>query len=165
MPRRINPCSYLPRRLQIVTSLAAFVLFCIFFLGSSPSTDPYLDKVPFGQQIEEGAHHVVDRLPKIPLSKAELPYVNTPAWLNPFRAPAHNPPPEQADSSAGDVKWFSDFKWRNPFSSSVTMDEERAVLPPERPRPLVYTYFDTSRRQKDGEKKDKKVREAEQELL
>ena len=45
------------------------------------------------------------------------------------------------------------------------MDEERAVLPPERPRPLVYTYFDTSRRQKDGEKKNEKVRKAEQELL
>ena len=159
MPRYWNPCSYLPRRLQIVASLTAFVLFCIIFLGTSSSdttVDPYLNQVPFGPQLQAGAHQVVDTFPKLP---KELPHVNTPQWLNPFRGPAHTPPPEQANSSSGEARWYSDFKWRNPFSSSVTLDEERAVLPPVVERPPIYTYFDLS------SKKDDKSKHAEQELL
>ncbi|TKA32886.1 hypothetical protein B0A50_01112 [Salinomyces thailandicus] len=160
MPRRWNPCSYLPRRLQIVASLTAFVLLCILFLGTSSSdatVDPYIDQVPFGPRLQAGAHQVVDSLPKLP---KELPYVNTPQWLNPFRGPAHTPPPEQANSSSGDTRWYSDFKWRNPFSSSVTLDEERALLPPLKERPPVYTYVDSA-----GRTKDEKSKAAEQELL
>lgn len=155
-----NPCSYLPRRLQIVACLTAFVLFCILFLGTSSSdttVDPYLNHVPYGPQIQAGAHQVVDNLPKLP---KDLPYVNTPQWLNPFRGPTHTPPPEQANSSSGEARWYSDFKWRNPFSSSVTLDEERAVLPPLKERPPVYTYFDGA-----GRRKDEKSKKAEQELL
>ncbi|KAK5119313.1 hypothetical protein LTR85_007669 [Meristemomyces frigidus] len=160
MPTRINPCSYLPRRLQIVASLTAFVLFCILFLGTSSSdttVDPYLNQVPFAKQIQSGAHQVVDNLPSLP---KDLPYMNTPQWLNPFRGPAHTPPPEQANSSSGEARWYSDFKWRNPFSSSVTLDEERAVLPPLKERPPVYTYFDAT-----GRRKDDKSKKAEQDLL
>jgi hypothetical protein len=152
-----NPCSYLPRRLQIVASLTAFILFCILFLGSSSTTDPFLEKVPYGPQLEHGAHQVVDRLPQLP---KELPHVDTPDWLNPFRTPAHTPPPDQVNSKSGDAHWFSDWKWKNPFSSSVTLDAERAVLPPLRERPRVYTYFDAA-----GRPKDEKSRLAEQELL
>jgi len=160
MPTRWNPCSFLPRRLQIVASLTAFVLLCILFLGTSGSdntVDPYLNNVPFGHQIQSGAHQVVDHIPKLP---KELPYMHTPQWLNPFRGPAHIPPPEQANSSSGEARWYSDFKWRNPFSSSVTLDEERAVLPPLKERPPVYTYFDSA-----GRRKDEKSQKAEQELL
>lgn len=149
MPR--NPCSYLPRRLQIVASLTAFILFCILFLGSSSTSDPYLKNVPYGPQIQESAHHIVDHLPK------DIP---VPHFLNPLRAPVHTPPPEQANSSSGDIKWFSDFKWRNVFSSSVTLDDERAVLPPLKHRPPVYTYFDSA-----GRRKDEKSKNAENELL
>ena len=149
-PRTYNPCSYLPRRLQIVVSLTAFVLFCILFLGSSKPSDPYLDHVPYGPQLEEGAHHVVDHLPQ----------VQPPSWFSPFRAPAHRPPPDQPDSSSGEAKWFADFKWRNPFSSEVTLDEERAVLPLLKDRPPIYTYFDAGDR-----RKDEKSKKAEQELL
>ena len=147
-PRIRNPCSYLPRRLQIVASLTAFVLFCILFLGSSKTVEPYLDNVPYGPQLEHGAHQVVDHLPKLPEN------------LNPFGTPAHKPPPDQENSRAGDTRWFSDFKWRNPFSSSVVYDEERAVLPPLKERPSVYTYFDSK-----AQGKDEKSRKAEQELL
>lgn len=149
-PRTYNPCSYLPRRLQIVVSLTAFILFCILFLGSSAPSDPYLNRVPYGPQLEEGAHHVVEHLPQ----------VQPPSWLSPFRAPAHRPPPEQPDSSSGEAKWFADFKWRNPFSSEVTLDAERAVLPPLKDRPAVYTYFDAGDR-----RQDEKSKKAEQELL
>ena len=155
MPR--NPCSYLPRRLQIVASLTSIVLFCIIFLGTSSSDqyDPYLNNVPYGPKLQSGAHvavdaahQVVDRLPKLPNS------------LNPFGQPAHSPPPEQANSTSGDAKWFSDWKWQNPFSSSITLDEERSVLPPEKNRPPIYTYFDLS-----GHRKDEKSVKAERELL
>ncbi|GAB1734766.1 hypothetical protein NU195Hw_g191t1 [Hortaea werneckii] len=149
MATRWNPCSYLPRRLQIVVSLTVFVLACILFLGTSSSdhtVDPYLDRVPYGPRLQAGAHHVVDTLPQIP---HELPHLDTPQWLNPFREPAHTPPPEQANSSSGEARWYTDFKWRNPFSSTVTLDEERALLPPPRERPAVYTYVDSATRRKD----------------
>ncbi|KAI5202445.1 hypothetical protein AUEXF2481DRAFT_37603 [Aureobasidium subglaciale EXF-2481] len=126
-PRTYNPCSYLPRRLQIVTSLALFILFCIVLFGQSTVDVPYRDEV------NEGARRVSAYLPKTP---------GLPSGLNPFRTPAHSPPPEQANSTSGEARWFSDWKWMNPFSSSITLDENRAVLPPLTTRPPVYTYFD-----------------------
>lgn len=161
MAPRLNICSYLPRRLQIVASLTALVVFCILFLGSSSSSttvDPYLARVPYGPQIASGAHQVVGSLPKLP---HDLPHVSAPHWLNPFSGRAHTPPPpEQANSSSGQTRWYADFKWRNPFSNSITLDESRAVLPPLRERPPVYTYFDASKRRKDDVSK-----KAEQDLL
>jgi hypothetical protein len=107
-----------------------------------------LENVPYGPQLEHGAHQVVDHLPKLPEN------------LNPFGAPAHKPPPDQKNSRAGDTRWFSDFKWKNPFSSSVVYDEERAVLPPLKERLPVYTYFDSK-----AQGKDQKSQNAEHELL
>lgn len=150
MAPRLNPCSILPRRLQVVVSLTGVLLFCIIFLGKSSTDayDPYLEKVPFGPKLEGGVHHVVegaqsvvDRLPG-------------------FKAPAHTPPPEQANSSSGVVSWYSDWKWRNPFSSDTVYDEDRAVLPPLGERPPIYTYYDASVR-----RKDQKSKKAEQDLL
>ncbi|KAF7186826.1 hypothetical protein HII31_11786 [Pseudocercospora fuligena] len=150
MPPRLNPCSILPRRLQIVATLTGILLFCLVFLGKSSTDayDPYLEKVPFGPKLEggvhqvvEGAQNVVDRLPG-------------------FRTPAHKPPPEQANSSSGGVTWYSDWKWKNPFSSDTVYDEARAVLPPLAERPPIYTYYDAGSR-----RKDQKSRKAEQELL
>ena len=112
-----------------------------------------MDNVPYGAELEQGAHQLVDHLPKLP---KDAPHVNMPAWLNPLRQPAHKPPPEQADSKSGDMSWFSDFKWRNPFSSSVTADD-RSVLPPVMDMPPVYTYFDPP--------KNEKSKNAEHELL
>ena len=89
-----------------------------------------------------------------------LKHVDAPQWMNPLRAPAHRPPPEQENSRSGDASWFSDFNWRHPFSSSLVFDEERAVLPPLPKRPPVYTYFDIT-----GHRKDEKSRKAELELL
>lgn len=47
----------------------------------------------------------------------------------------------------------------NPFSSSVTLDEDRAVLPHLLERPAVYTYYDTTTKQ------DKTTKKADQDLL
>lgn len=126
-PRTLNPCSYLPRRLQIVGSLALFIVFCIVVFGQS-SVD-----VPYADEVSEGARRAAQYLPKTP---------GLPSGLNPFGTPAHQPPPEQANSTSGEARWFSDWKWMNPFSSSITLDENRAVLPPLAKRPPVYTYFD-----------------------
>lgn len=149
MPTRLNPLSFLPRRLQIVATLTAFVLFCIIFLGTSSSDDfnKYLDDVPYGPKLQEGVHHAVEGAHQV---VDHMP--------NPFGTPAHKPLPDQANSSSGETRWYSDWKWRSPFSSSTTLDEERAVLPPLQNRPPIYTYYDVSTRRKDSQK-------AEQELL
>ncbi|RMZ85291.1 hypothetical protein DV738_g359, partial [Chaetothyriales sp. CBS 135597] len=68
-------------------------------------------------------------------------------------------PPEQSNSTRGDSRWYSDWKWLNPFSSSVTLDEDRAVLPPLPERRPVYTYYDTTL------KRDSEIMEADKEQL
>ena len=163
MPKYWNPCSFLPRRLQIVASLTVFVLFCILFLGTSSSDqyDPYLKDVPYGDKLQSGTHHAIDAahqaVDHIPTLPKNVPAA--PDWLNPFKIPAHAPP-EQPNSTSGDTRWYSSWKWQNPFSSSVTFEEGRSVLPPEARRPPIYTYFDIS-----ASKKDKKKQAAEKELL
>jgi len=132
--------------MQIVATLTGFILFCIIFLGTT--NDDTLEKVPYGAKLQEGVHHAVEE------AKEAVDRVN------PFGTPAHTPPPEQVNSSIGDTRWHSDWRWRNPFSSSTTLDEERAVLPPLNNRPPIYTYYDVSQRRKDP-----KSRQAEQDLI
>ena len=71
---------------------------------------------------------------------------------HPFRPAAHKPP-EQAHSTSGESKWFSDWQWLNPFSSSITLDEHRTVLPPLPERPPVYTYYEPDSKKDDASKK------------
>ncbi|KAK4982720.1 hypothetical protein LTR66_009128, partial [Elasticomyces elasticus] len=143
-PQTLNPCTLLPRRLQIVFSLTALIVCLILFFGSTSSSS-----IPYAESLSEKVQH---------LPKPGIPKIRTPSWINPFRAPAHAPP-VQANSTSGEAKWFSDWKWQNPFSSSVTLDENRAVLPPMMKRAPVYTYYDTT------VKRDDKTKEAENELL
>ncbi|KAF2716238.1 hypothetical protein K431DRAFT_289594 [Polychaeton citri CBS 116435] len=149
-PRQLNPFSYLPRRLQIVTGLTLFLIFCVLFLGSSTSDplDPYVKSIPGGQRLHDSAENFLDH--------AEEAIHN----YNPFGTPAHKPAPEQANSSVGETRWLSDWTWRNPFSSSTTFDEERAVLPPLQQRQAIYTYWNET-----GRRSDEKSRNAEKELL
>ena len=72
--------------------------------------------------------------------------------------PTHTPP-SQKNSTSGDVHWFSDWKWLNPFSASITLDDTRSVLPPLQTRPPVYTFYDA-----DAEKEEK-TKTAENKLL
>lgn len=71
---------------------------------------------------------------------------------HPFRPAAHEPP-EQAHSTSGESKWFSDWKWLNPFSSSITLDEHRTVLPPLPERPPVYTFYEPNSKNDDDQEK------------
>ncbi|MCJ1244009.1 hypothetical protein MMC30_001206 [Trapelia coarctata] len=79
--------------------------------------------------------------------------------IHPFRPAAHEPPAIQKNSTSGEAKWYSDWKWLKPFSSSITLDENRSVLPPLRPRPPIYTYYDVEIDKKED------VRAAENQLL
>lgn len=94
-------------------------------------------------------------------TKAYIPNPKLPSISNfrfPFRPSVHKPP-EQPDSSGKGSKWYSDWKWLNPFSSAITLDENRAVLPPLRDRPPIYTFYDST------DKTDKDVIEADHKLL
>ncbi|KAL4921716.1 hypothetical protein BDW62DRAFT_174306 [Aspergillus aurantiobrunneus] len=111
------------------TSLLAVVLFVAFFLVIFSSPKPET----LSEEISTAAKYV----PKFPsLSDLHLPT---------FNPPAHKPPESQQDSSSGDSKWFSNWAWLNPFSSSITLDEDRSVLPPLPARPYIYTYYNPSK--------------------
>ncbi|KAI1388708.1 uncharacterized protein F4822DRAFT_403619 [Hypoxylon trugodes] len=63
--------------------------------------------------------------------------------LNPFRPVSHKPP-EQKNSTYGGSSWYSNWNWRSPFSSSITLDENRSLLPPLKDRAPIYCYYDTT---------------------
>ncbi|KAG9248604.1 hypothetical protein BJ878DRAFT_452105 [Calycina marina] len=133
-----------PRKLAILlASVALFALFSLLFtLPSSIPAGPSLSKFTAG--------HIIS-LPKFP--KAFSPNI-----LTVFRPAAHAPP-VQKNSTSGDVSWYSNWSWLTPFSSSVTLDENRSILPPLRQRPPIYTYYDRT------VKRDQEMKNAEDTLL
>lgn len=80
--------------------------------------------------------------------------------LDPFKSPAHAPPPKQANDTYHGMSWYSDWKWlSNPFSSTVTLDENRSLLPVLARRPAIYCYYDHT------VDKDEETKDAESDLL
>ncbi|PHH92595.1 hypothetical protein CDD83_6656 [Cordyceps sp. RAO-2017] len=86
--------------------------------------------------------------------------------LSPLRQTANTPPPRQGDDHGRDdheyagSSWSVDSRWLSvPFSSSLTQDSRRVVLPPLRQRQPIYCYYDTT----VSESRDET--EAEKELL
>ncbi|KAI9820708.1 MAG: hypothetical protein M1827_005077 [Pycnora praestabilis] len=139
-----------PRRIQLLLGVAVFfvVSILVFSIPSSLSRSA-------ASSVEDLSNSAANHLPKGKLPK--LP--NLSDIHIPFRpVPAHTPP-AQPNSTSGETKWYSDWKWLKPFSSSITLDENRSVLPPFRKRPPIYTFYDTST------KKDDATREAENQLL
>lgn len=130
-----------------MVSLTLFVLFSIAFFGSSSDR-----ATSYSEGFSEGARKAADYIPD------NLSRQLSDSALNPFRPHAHHPPPQQENSTVGDVSWFTHLKWRNPFSSTVAIDD-RAVLPPEVPRTPIYTYYDADL------KKNPADRQAEHDLL
>lgn len=123
-----------------------FIIVNLSFYGP-----PSREALPTYEDVADAVKH-----PHVP-DLGELPAVP-----NPFGPSAHKPPTQPNSTSTGTyraIEWLSDFKWRNPWSSSVTLDENRAVLPPLRERPPIYTYYDVSKKQ------DKRVLEAEHRLI
>ncbi|KAK4101841.1 hypothetical protein N658DRAFT_523512 [Parathielavia hyrcaniae] len=79
--------------------------------------------------------------------------------LNPFKQPSHPPAMGKSDTD-GDSVWYADWNWLlMPFSSSVTLDENRALLPMLKPRTPIYCYYDNTL------DKDQPTKDAESDLL
>ncbi|QSZ32507.1 hypothetical protein DSL72_002085 [Monilinia vaccinii-corymbosi] len=133
-----------PRRMVVILgTIATFaVITLIFTLPNS---------IPSGSSLGRLADHRMS-LPKLP---KQLP---SPSILNPFRQVAHAPP-VQKNSTYGESKWHANWNWLSPFSSSVTLDENRSLLPPLAERQTIYTYYDHTL------KKDEEVKAAENALL
>ncbi|KAI9804751.1 MAG: hypothetical protein M1825_001119 [Sarcosagium campestre] len=135
----------LPKRLQFVVTLAILLMvFVVFFVRSSS-----ISVIPAGAIPD----HIPDHIPNL-----RLPHMSIPNLHNPLRSTGHKPP-VQANSTSGEAKWYSDWKWMNPFSSSITLDESRSVLPPPRQRPPVYTYYEPA------DAKNTALKKAEAKLL
>ena len=144
------PSYRLPRRFLI--AVAVTILFIVSALVYV--LDSSVPAVPSVAELSESVPH---QLPH-PFPKPTLPKLNVPSFPNPFRQVAHKPA-VQANSTSGQVNWHSHWGWLHPFSSSITLDEDRAVLPPLKKRPIIYTFYDTS------EKKDEATKTAEHKLL
>ncbi|KAK9797920.1 hypothetical protein SCARD494_03092 [Seiridium cardinale] len=142
-----RPIRLSPRRISFLfVSLGLFALFTLFItLPSSIPQGPSLSKTL--------AEHKIP-LPNIP--KVHNPFSSS--ILNPFR-PASHKPAEQKNSTYGGSSWYSNWNWRAPFSSSVTLDENRSLLPPLKERPPIYCYYDTTIQ------REKATKEAESDLL
>ncbi|KAI9789335.1 MAG: hypothetical protein M1816_006224 [Peltula sp. TS41687] len=145
------PTGLLPRRVTVLLGFVVVFAISTLLILVSFSTSSSVTQV---QRISDHSpQHLSDRI-----STPKLPKLSAPKFRNPFRHPVHAPP-VQANSTSGEAKWYSNWRWLNPFSSSITLDENRSVLPPLRTRPPVYTFYDAQN------KKDKASRAAEGELL
>jgi hypothetical protein len=134
-----------PRRFTTFVFVVAVSLTALFIFSSST------------RQI---ASQAVDAVPN-PLPEGyrpKLPSFEVPDFKISWHKSAHKPP-EQKNSTSGGSSWYSDWRWLNPFSSTVTLDDDRAVLPPFPERPPVYTYYETS------SKKDEETIKADKALL
>ena len=128
----MRPRRYLTLLLALFLSLAILIALSSFRsqLPVHPAVKSVLDESILS-----------DRLPKI--SIPNLPKFEIPSLRFSFQKSPHKPPDQKNSTHAGS-SWYSDWKWLNPFSSSVTLDEERIVLPPLPERPPVYTYYEPS---------------------
>jgi hypothetical protein len=133
-----------PRRFQLLFAFFAFVLITITLFGPPTSTN-----IPTYEDVKEAVKNPKEHLENLPVG-------------NPFGPSAHKPPVQENSNSSsayGAIHWVYDFKWKNPFSTTVTLDENTAVLPPLKERPLIYTFHEATKGQ------DKAVAEAENRLV
>ncbi|KAI1330564.1 hypothetical protein F5Y16DRAFT_362156 [Xylariaceae sp. FL0255] len=107
----------------LLAGLGLFALFTLLFtLPSAVPTSPSLSK--------SLADH-----------KFSLPHY--PEKLNPFKPPTHKPK-QQKNSEYGGSTWYSNWNWRDPFSWTTTLEENRSLLPPLRDRTPIYCYYDST---------------------
>jgi hypothetical protein len=127
---------------QLFGGIVVFAIVTLFYSLHSSVPGPSLSKFTDGPRIS---------LPKLPKT------FSSPNILHPFRPAAHAPP-VQENSTSGDASWYTAWNWLSPFSSSVTLDEDRSLLPPLKDRPPIYTYYDYTL-------KDSDIKTAESEIL
>jgi hypothetical protein len=137
-----------PRRFQFIIVVVLLIVVNLTFYGP-----PSRDSIPTYDEVKEAVKHPQAHVPDL----GEFPSIP-----NPLGPSAHKPPVQANSTTAsayGAIEWLSDFKWRNPFSSQITFDENKALLPPLRERPPVYTYYDVPGKQ------DKDISLAEHRLI
>lgn len=127
----------------LLASLAIFALVSLVYLAPSA--------IPAGPGLSIADH------------KFSIPKSLKGSWgswvsLNPFGPPGH-PPARQKNDTYGESSWYSNFKWVTiPFSSSVTLDENRSLLPELRVRTPIYCYYDTTiKRSEEDEEAESKL--------
>ncbi|KAJ5949053.1 hypothetical protein N7454_000637 [Penicillium verhagenii] len=119
----------IPHRSTALLAIIVFVALLLFIFSSSPIPNTTAAE---GKETVSGPAKYLPQ-PHLPsLSDLKLPT---------FRAPSHEPPPVETNSTSGESKWFSNWEWLNPFSSAITLDEDRSVLPPLHDRRPIYTYY------------------------
>jgi hypothetical protein len=146
-----------PRRFQALLALLLIIVVSLTLTGPPSTAD-----LPTYESVAEVVKNPRPHLPDVG---------SLPAVPNPFAPSVHKPPKPskpskpaaQANStvasSYGKLEWLTDFKWRNPFSSSITLDENTALLPPLKERPPIYTYYNARKKQA------KEVADAENRLV
>lgn len=133
-----------PRRFTTFV-LAAITITAVLFFSST------------SREIASAAAEKVKPPDSLRANLPNIPKFEVPDFKVSWHKSAHKPP-QQQNSTSGDSSWYSDWRWMNPFSSSVTLDEDRAVLPHLQERPPVYTYYDTTAtRAKEEEKADQEL--------
>ncbi|KAJ5659434.1 hypothetical protein N7507_005885 [Penicillium longicatenatum] len=142
----------IPHRSTGLLAIIVFVALLLFIFSSSPIPNPTVE----GEAASGPAKFLPQ--PHLPsLSDLKLPT---------FRAPSHEPPPEETNSTSGESKWFSNWEWLNPFSSAITLDEDRSVLPPLHDRRPIYTYYNPKYNpKKHSSSEQKEDQNADAELL
>lgn len=116
----------LPRRFIFVLVVAISLVFILILANPSHRIPTSSDELR--KSAKNGGQHAKELIPNL---------------YNPFADDAHKPP-EQKGSNLGNTRWYNDWKWLKPFSSQVTLDDDRAVLPPLPDRPTIYTYYDAA---------------------
>lgn len=149
----------IPHRSTGLLAIIVFVALLLFIFSSSPVPDP--EPTPEGGEKEKqeptGPRKFLS-VPQLP----SLPEFHLPS----FRPPSHEAPPEQTNSTSGESKWFSNWEWLNPFSSTITLEEDRSVLPPLPERRAIYTYYNPKYNPKKYSANDlKKNQNSDGELL
>lgn len=133
-----------PRRLPAILVLLA--ILTIFLLGSLSSTVPALPSFSeFEPKLQESSSHNKDEPPEH------------------FIAPSRQPLPlhlQQKINKYNGSSWAEDERsLSTSFSSLITLDDERILLPPLKARQPIYCYYDTDK------KTTKYERDAGNELL
>ncbi|KAL6906648.1 hypothetical protein GGI43DRAFT_235787 [Trichoderma evansii] len=133
-----------PRRLPVVLVLLA--ILSILLLGSLPSKVPAL---PSSSEFEPNLHIPSSQIKDVPPEKPI--------------SPSHQPPQlhlQQKISKYNGSSWLTDERsLSTSYSSSITLDDERILLPPLKARQPIYCYHDMDK------KKTKDEGDAENELL
>lgn len=134
MPKQRPVTAFRPARRspsrRISFLLAAISLFAVFTLiFTLPNS------IPTGPSLSKFTDH------KFSIPKFRGPTSWTKAF-NPWRHPTHKPQ-RQKNDTYDESSWYSNWKWLAlPFSSTITLDENRSLLPPLKERTPIYCFYD-----------------------